>query len=670
MRAWVRAPLLAAPPRHVLLTAWRGDDLALGTHRGTVVEDGELRFGEPAGLLTYADPYAGDAAAGPTSYEWADWTSPAVDPGFQATAVLPSWNATTPDDGWLRVEARRPRVGAERVWSPWFTLANWADDDRTIHPTSVPGQDDAFTRVSTDVLDAVGETTWSSAQLRVTLVRPVGSESRAPPADGLPDGVAGAVRRSGAMPPPAARAGGWSCRCRPSPSSWTAATTGAGTDGGQSWCSPTSVAMLLAFHDRLPPPAEHAWVEDSVPQPFVELAARRVFDHAYHGAGNWAFNTAFAARPGVRVVRHPAAVADRGRAVPRGRAAAGGRAWRSPRTPCTARATAPSGHLLAVVGFTRDGDVICNDPASHQLPSNDDVRVVLRPRPSSSGPGWDRRAASSTSCSRTTYACRTPRARAGAATGDSAGGEGHGVPAGRPVGHHVGARRRSGCSRTGPWRGPRACARRRGTSRVPAHCTQVSSPGTRPSSASCQASAVEAVLHLLDPGVLRPGVAADPDRARPHLVAVAGHLDPRLRLHRPLRRPAAVGPEGARTGRSGSPRGRPATWWRTRSRRAPARPSAPGSRARRAAAHRSSPPRASRCGRRVSASSGVPQVQPSCGGLLHRVGLRLDAGLARAGRRPGRRSTRRCRSGRRRPRSTRSTASPSPRSACGRPARR
>ena len=31
---------------------------------------------------------------------------------------------------------------------------------------------------------------------------------------------------------------------------------------------------------------------------------------------------------------------------------------------------------MVVVGFTESGDVVCNDPASHLVASNDQVRVV------------------------------------------------------------------------------------------------------------------------------------------------------------------------------------------------------------------------------------------------------------------------------------------------------
>ena len=35
-----------------------------------------------------------------------------------------------------------------------------------------------------------------------------------------------------------------------------------------------------------------------------------------------------------------------------------------------------NGHLMTIVGFTRDGDVVVNDPASHLVKSDDQVRTT------------------------------------------------------------------------------------------------------------------------------------------------------------------------------------------------------------------------------------------------------------------------------------------------------
>jgi hypothetical protein len=37
-----------------------------------------------------------------------------------------------------------------------------------------------------------------------------------------------------------------------------------------------------------------------------------------------------------------------------------------------------NGHLLTIIGFTADGDVVSNDPNSHTVASNDEVRTVYR----------------------------------------------------------------------------------------------------------------------------------------------------------------------------------------------------------------------------------------------------------------------------------------------------
>ena len=62
--------------------------------------------------------------------------------------------------------------------------------------------------------------------------------------------------------------------------------------GGEAWCSPTSLAMVLAYHGISPAPAGiTAGHTDAV----VDHTAKMVYDHGYRGTGNWAFNTAYAA---------------------------------------------------------------------------------------------------------------------------------------------------------------------------------------------------------------------------------------------------------------------------------------------------------------------------------------------------------------------------------------
>ena len=361
----------AAAPRHVTLRTWRSEqDFSGGTHQGTQVTGAGLSFGKPAGTLTYADPY-GDQPSVPRGYEWVAWVSPAVGTPFLTTSLIPSWNATTPDGSWLVVEARTQAGGR---WSRWFTLARWADSDCEIHPTSVPGQDEPAIRVATDTLEALDGRAWASYQLRVVLVRPPGSRSTptvrmlAAMASDVPAEAPGEVSDGGVA---------WGVEL-PVPPYSQQLHRGRFThwdSGGGSWCSPTSTSMLLSFHDRLPDPAEYAWVDPGQPDRFVVQAVRQVFDPAYRGAGNWSFNMAYAGRVGVTAfVTRLRSLAEAELFVAAGLPLAASVAFA--RDDLRGAGYATEGHLLTIVGFTAEGDVICNDPASHTVPSNDEVRVV------------------------------------------------------------------------------------------------------------------------------------------------------------------------------------------------------------------------------------------------------------------------------------------------------
>ncbi len=134
--------------------------------------------------------------------------------------------------------------------------------------------------------------------------------------------------------------------------------------GGEAWCSPTSMAMVLGAWKRGPRPKEYAWVKDSYKNPWVEHAARMVYDHEYDGTGNWPFTAAYAGtrRLDAFVTRLPSLrAAERyiARGIPLVLSIAFG-----PGQLDGAPISSSNGHLLVLRGFTTSGKPIVNDPAA------------------------------------------------------------------------------------------------------------------------------------------------------------------------------------------------------------------------------------------------------------------------------------------------------------------
>jgi hypothetical protein len=134
--------------------------------------------------------------------------------------------------------------------------------------------------------------------------------------------------------------------------------------GGEAWCSPTSVAMVLGYYDALPPSTSYTWVSRSYPDRVVDHLARVTFDHGYDGTGNWPFNTAYAAsRTGSAFVTRFGSLLGVERMVRAGIPVITSVTFsRGQLTGAPIGAT--NGHLLVVVGFTSTGDVVVNDPAA------------------------------------------------------------------------------------------------------------------------------------------------------------------------------------------------------------------------------------------------------------------------------------------------------------------
>ncbi|MBI3549188.1 MAG: peptidase C39 family protein [Elusimicrobia bacterium] len=121
------------------------------------------------------------------------------------------------------------------------------------------------------------------------------------------------------------------------------------TDPGKI-CSPTSLSMVLAFH--------------GVSKPTGEVAAG-VLDHASDKYGNWSFNTAYAHRvSGMETfVRRMMGLAEIEAEIAAGRPVVLSHRWHAGDLD-GAPISQSDGHVIVVVGFTRTGDVVVNDPAA------------------------------------------------------------------------------------------------------------------------------------------------------------------------------------------------------------------------------------------------------------------------------------------------------------------
>ncbi|SCG17668.1 Peptidase_C39 like family protein [Micromonospora echinofusca] len=346
------------------------DDAALGETSGLRAGGRGLELADPADRLEHTD------ADGRTRrYAAGSWTSPPVPVGFAVRDVVPSWTGDTPGDCWLRVELRGWHDDAPATG--WYVLADWAADDHALRRTTVPGQRDADARVDTDTL-LVTDATVTGWQVRVTLLRPED-------ADATP--VLRAVGAVAAGPRPTATTG-------PSrPAREDAPPTGWGTvldvprysqrlhagshpqwgGGGDSWCSPTCTSMVLAFWGAAPAPTRYAWVAPAGPRPVVVHAARHCYDHAYAGAGNWAFNTAYAGLHGVDAfVTRLRSLTEAEAFVAAGIPLIVSAAFTAGQVPGLDYDTA--GHLMVLVGFTDTGAPVLNDPYA---PDDDAVRRIV-----------------------------------------------------------------------------------------------------------------------------------------------------------------------------------------------------------------------------------------------------------------------------------------------------
>jgi hypothetical protein len=295
------------------------------------------------------------------------WTSPWFATGFGFTELVSSWNAATPTGSWIEVHMRA--LTDNGTQTKWYTMGRWTYGDADIQRTSVGGQGDADGFVSIDTFFAKDHL-LTAYQLSVTLFGTGAKVTR------LGAVASDPVNTNPYVPSTTTMTRAVDLRVASYSQEIHAGQYPQFDGGGEAWCSPTSTSMLVAYWGRGPAPADYAYVLADYPgiaDPWVDYAARYTFDYHYDGAGNWPFNTAYAAHFGLESeVTQLHSLAEAEQFVKAGIPLVASIAFQPNKLDgFLFRGT--DGHLLVIGGFTASGDVISYDPAS---PSDATVRHV------------------------------------------------------------------------------------------------------------------------------------------------------------------------------------------------------------------------------------------------------------------------------------------------------
>jgi hypothetical protein len=268
---------------------------------------------------------------------------------------IPSWNARTPSGTWLQMEMRVRSGGS---WTRWWDMGVWARGMDTIKRHSVDDQRAGDWRVLTDTLQSIGPLYADAYQYRLTLLSK--RTGRTPRVRAIYVTASDSYRNGEVLV--GANENLWGKDV-----SVPARSQMIYPNGGEVWCSPTSLSMVMAYWANK---AGRRGLNQEVP-----TVARGTYDNGYRGNGNWPFNTAYAASYGLKAsVNRFSSLGQVERWIAKGVPVIASISWGRGRLT-GAPIPASSGHLLVIRGFTEAGNVIVNDPAAG---SNSGVRRIYQ----------------------------------------------------------------------------------------------------------------------------------------------------------------------------------------------------------------------------------------------------------------------------------------------------
>ncbi len=275
-------------------------------------------------------------------------------------AVIPSWAAHTPPGTWLEIQMRA-FVGGR--WTRFYPMMRWDSAAEGSRRTSFPAQPDHDGDVSIDTLTLHAPAERVQARVLLCSQEP----AHLPTLHTLTICMAARQHEAGCMAAPVPPLPQTALLQPPLFSQYDYV-------GGEGWCSPTSLAMVLGYWHYLSGDARLApfIAPDSVPT----HTAPMVYDPHYRGNGNWPFNTAYAASLGLDAyVTRFADVAQLAGWIDAGVPVMCSLAWQ-PGQLDNASGTSSDGHLIVVVGVRSDGWVEVADPSGTGL--NGGIRRAYR----------------------------------------------------------------------------------------------------------------------------------------------------------------------------------------------------------------------------------------------------------------------------------------------------